>query len=287
MSRPLSLVLLGLGLGVVAEMAAHGWSYYTLDAIARVDHDAHAILRASGSTGRLYGVVGTVLILVNLLYFVRKHARILRGRGSLRTWMEVHVFAGLAGSALIVFHSAMQVRNQLAASASWALAILVTTGLIGRYMYGLLPRSESGEEEGEAAVKGRLSALRRELGERLREVERDPVWALLASFEGSRMGALGALAQLPALPFERLRQRRQLAGVARLIEHPGRTEAERLLLVDLATAALDATRRLTAITLYRELFTWWRALHRAFAIVMVLAVLLHVGVALYYGYAWG
>ncbi len=188
--RPLSWVLLFAGLAILASMAWHGWDYYRLDPAERFDHESHASLRASGFLGHGYGIAGTLLILANLLYFVRKHAGFLRGRGSLRAWMEVHVFAGLAGSGMIVFHSTFQARNHVAQAAAWSLSVLVVTGLVGRYVYALLPRSEAGDE------------------------------------------ATGA--------------------------------PERL----------------------RSFFVIWRALHRAFAIVMVLAMLVHVTVALYYGYSW-
>jgi len=139
-----------LGVGLALSMWWTGKAYYGIAPDDRFEHDSHSKLRAAGTIGHMYGIIGTVLILMNLLYFVRKKAKFMRGRGSLRAWMEVHVFAGLAGSTMIVFHSAFQVRNQVAELASISLAVLVVTGVLGRYMYGLLPHTMTGEEENEA-----------------------------------------------------------------------------------------------------------------------------------------
>lgn len=276
--RPLALLLVAAA--VTAALVAHGLDYYRLDAVGRVDHEAHHSLRSSGAVGHLYGIVGTALMLANLLYLARKHSRLLRGRGSLRGWMQVHVFAGLLGTILIVLHSAFQARNHVAQAAAWSLGVLVLTGLLGRYMYALVPRGEAGEEESEEAVRARVAALRRELAVRLQPEQRAVVWPL-ADTPVAEGGPVKALLRLPLLPLDRLRERRRIRDARAALASTGGD-----LVLDLATQLLEDSGRLRALARVRDLFVWWRALHRAFAIVMVLAMLVHVGVALYYGYTW-
>ncbi|HEX2571668.1 MAG TPA: hypothetical protein VH877_19060 [Polyangia bacterium] len=275
-----------LFLGVMLALWLHGRSYYALDPIERVDHAAHASLRASGTLGHLYGIAGTVLMLLNLLYFVRKRARLLRGRGSLRAWMNLHVLAGLGGASLILLHSAFLARNQVARLAAWSLVTLIVTGLAGRYLYGLLPHLPSGDEESESALRLRLGEARRNLGLRIagRPCARPWMKALPAWSAARTPGPLLALLQLPLLPLGHLRAQRALAGIEDRFGHELGAETPGLLAISRDILRLEQALRSAVV--YRNLFLWWRALHRAFAILMVLAMLFHVGVALYYGYRW-
>jgi hypothetical protein len=284
----LAIALTLVGVVLVIALWRHGRGYYTLPPSERIDHPEHASLRASGGVGHFYGIAGTVLILLNLLYFVRKQARFMRGRGSLRGWMEMHVFAGLLGTALIVFHSAFQVRNQVATAASWSLGVLVATGLLGRYMYALLPRSRTGDEEDVADVQARIGRNRRELALRVGESEsaREIFKMLSARTASTTSGPLTALVRLPLLPIDRLRDHRGRAAIREHLRAGAHAPEDLRVLDELVHAIMRDEAQRRAVTVYKDLFLWWRALHRAFALVMVAAMLVHVGVALYYGYRW-
>ncbi len=281
--RSLGFNLLMLaGLLGVAALWWWGRAYYAADLVARLDHPDHARLRASGLIGHGYGIAGTLLILTNLLYLLRKHAGFLRGRGKLRSWMGMHVFAGLVGTGLVLLHSTFQARNDITQAAALSLLILAVTGLVGRYLYGLLPRAADGEELDEATAMARCLELRSKLAEGLREGgEAAPTLQELGLRrpEPHRSNLIMALAELPLLPLQRTRaalRRRRL--VHRLAAWPEAAEV--------ADALLRLETSMRTATVFRSFFTWWRALHRAFALVMVLAMLVHVGVAVYYGYTW-
>ena len=61
----------------------------------------------SADTGLGYwlGIVGSLMMLVLLLYPLRKSARFLRSLGKVPTWFRSHMFLGIVGPMLIVFHS--------------------------------------------------------------------------------------------------------------------------------------------------------------------------------------
>ena len=71
----------------------------------------------------------------------------------MNTWLDVHVVTGLAGSVLVLFHSAFQLRTAIATTTALSLTIVVVTGLVGFYLNALLPRS------GLKALKERLAEL--------------------------------------------------------------------------------------------------------------------------------
>ena len=90
-----------LTLLLLAALAAYlywrGHGYYGTSIEGRFDHPDYRTLRASGPIGHGYGIVGTGLILTNLLYLVRRRLPRL-SIGSLRRWLDVHVIAGLVGA---------------------------------------------------------------------------------------------------------------------------------------------------------------------------------------------
>ena len=115
-----------------------GEDFYLSDLEARVEHSAYETMRPGGLVGHGYGIIGTILILANLLYLARR--RLARwSLGSMATWLNLHVLTGLTGSLLILFHSAFQFRTPIALVTAASLGVVVVTGIAGRYLYAWTP----------------------------------------------------------------------------------------------------------------------------------------------------
>ena len=83
--------------------------------------------------------VGSMLVLP--VYSIRRRVRALRALGSLRAWLDLHVFLGLQGFVLVAYHSVgISPRASLAAINFALVAVVVASGVAGRYVYGLVPR---------------------------------------------------------------------------------------------------------------------------------------------------
>ena len=217
----LHLLLGTLLLVLTVVLLYRGWGFYGLSLEDRVEHPDFRVLRPSGSLGNGYGFIALALTVANLAYLVRRHVAGAR-LGPMRIWLDLHVFTGLSAAVLATFHSAFQLRSPIAQASAASLAIVVLTGLIGRFFHALGP--------GDEATRLRL--------------------------------ALDAVEGAPP--------RRAQGGDAR--------EALRLV-----RAASDAEARAAGIA---ALVRSWRGLHRFFAMLMLVAVGLHAGVAWYFGYRW-
>jgi dihydropyrimidine dehydrogenase (NAD+) subunit PreT len=256
-----------------------GAEFYALDIATRVDHRDFRVLSPGSPVGHGYGIVGTAFILTNLLYLARR--RLARWHlGSMRAWLDIHVFTGLFGSALVVFHSAFQLRSAVATLTAISLGFVVSSGLIGRYFYGLTPEPDTA---------GLLRVLQ----------------ALDALAPGFARNVLGMLETLPK-PTEPARAslRTSLALIPSwLREYAARTRVLRSACDELlATHPLDADDRREAKRLSKQaivlagqpvralagahLLRSWRGLHRFMALLMILLVTLHVSVAWVFGYRW-
>lgn len=133
--------LVGLFL-IVILLFNYGWRYYRLPYKERPFDYHHDILRSSGVLGHTLSIVGAVMIATNFTYLLRKKGKIFTS-GSLEKWLDVHMLAGLSGWVLLSFHSSFHI-SRILAIAYYGLALVVITGLLGRYIYAHIPKHMGG-----------------------------------------------------------------------------------------------------------------------------------------------
>src|SRR3954464_12707405 len=104
-----AVILIAITIG----LAYRGWGFYRLSVEDRVEHPDFRQLRASGLYGNGYGWVAALLIVMNLSYLIRRRFGGSQ-HGSMRFWLEIHVFTGLIAASLVSFHSAFQLRTPVA-----------------------------------------------------------------------------------------------------------------------------------------------------------------------------
>jgi hypothetical protein len=259
-----------------------GFGFYRLSLAARPGHPDYRTLNPAGLLGHGYGVCGTALIFANLLYLVRRRfAQYLPDRlGSMTGWLNAHAFTGLTGSLLVAFHSAFQLRTPIAALTSASLGIVVATGLIGFYLHALLPKA------GLRPLKERLAEIQPLLPGFVTGVEesvkRVPVTTL--PHDASFLRTLVTIPRWMAEARVRRRGPTEAARADKLFRVLKRTEPElaRAFLVELGDLAAKEVDTNAGAAMMRS----WRSLHRFLAILLIVSVALHIGVAWYYGFRW-
>ena len=93
------------GLLIVAWLAFKGWDYYLLPRGQRIHSPLHGSLRAAGSWGQFVGIVATAFMLLNFLYPLRKRSKAMSGLGSIRGWLDFHMFVGFMSPLVITLPS--------------------------------------------------------------------------------------------------------------------------------------------------------------------------------------
>jgi hypothetical protein len=120
---------------------------------------ATGVPAAGGLVGHLMGVVGfTLMLLTETLYSLRKRA-MRRPRGSMRTWLRVHIVMGIVGPYLVLLHAAWSFKG-LAGALTALTGIVVASGFIGRYIYTAVPRTADGAVIEVQQLSAQLAALR-------------------------------------------------------------------------------------------------------------------------------
>jgi hypothetical protein len=90
------------------------------------------------------GWAGVASLVAMQIYSLRRRVRRLRHVGSLQAWLDAHIFLGLQGYLLVAYHSVgVSAKLELAAINFALVTIVVMTGLVGRYLFGLVARRSS------------------------------------------------------------------------------------------------------------------------------------------------
>lgn len=281
--RRFALLLALFGVSTVALLAVHGGAYYVQSSAARVQQPADRVLRPSGIWGHGVGIAATLVMLANFLYPLRKRARWMRSLGMVPLWLTFHISVGLMTPLVILFHAAFRFYNLIATFTYGSLLVVVTTGVIGRYIYSMVPGA-GGLRPGEMADLQRSwqelrAAVERDLSgepapEWLERLMADPVPAR----SSSRRRALQAVLSWPVFA---LRARAGARSLARRL--PASTARE------LHAGTGQMVRLRLQIEFFggiKRLLSTWRFGHSLLAIFLVLVIIVHVAVSVAFGYRW-
>lgn len=273
---------IALAIGIALALWLKGQDFYATHPWDRSAHPDYDSLRSSGSWGHGIGVGGTALILLNLTFMARRRLKAMRRFGALRLWMNMHVVTGLLGPLIVVFHTAFEPRTAVAMIALGSIGLLVLTGILGRFIYAMIPHTVSGAEMGKDELEQRLAEARAQLASAA--PPGDPLWQAIDKVSGKPLFVpKSSVACLFLLPYSVasntwLRLRLALIGRKRRDWHEVHHSVTDVVLI---------RRRLGTLALYRRLLSWWRGLHRVAALVMVVTMTIHVVVLLYLGYGGG
>jgi hypothetical protein len=237
--------------------------------------------------GYALGIIGGSLMLVLLVYSLRKRWTWLAFLGSTPAWFRFHMVLGIAGPVCILYHSNFATGATNSNVALFSMLTVAGSGLIGRYIYahihhGLYGRKlELGElragADGLRSLSGRISFLP-ELVTRIDTAEQRLLKA------GPHLSFLG-FAKPVVVGTAALKARWELHHYIRHSLHAGARrsavvalEHKRLGLTARAYVdrRLAATRRVASFEGYERLFSLWHALHIPLIFMMVIAAVIHV-----------
>ena len=126
---------------------------------------AVGIPAASGFLGHTLGILGFgMMLMTEILYSLRKRA-LRRPWGTMRSWLQFHIFTGIVGAYLVFLHSAWSF-NGLAGGLVFMTAVVVTSGFIGRYIYTAVPRTADGVVIEAQELQVQLTQAREEVARR-------------------------------------------------------------------------------------------------------------------------
>jgi hypothetical protein len=280
---------------LILALTVYGFDYYTLGSADRPFSPKYAALRPSGTVGLKLGWLGVFMFLVIFLYPLRKHWSWLMKKGNSRHWLDYHVILGIAAPFVIAFHSSFKFRG-FAGMAFWIMFAVSVSGVIGRYLYGQIPRNLKAAE----MTQKELQEFHQQLAGQLKQqrlVSEHDLRALLTLPSRERVQQLSmvtALGYMFALDIARTlrvaRLRRHalsfgeklttLGGFLKTSNH----DVEKAVGVAREDAALS--KRILFLKRSEQVFHLWHVVHRPFSYTFALLALFHIGLEVAMGFRW-
>lgn len=262
-------------ISVLVFLVITGWEYYLTPVEERFFHDAHNNLKPSGLYGHGYGVIGSLMMLVGVSgYMLRKRLPSLQRLGILKHWLEFHIFLCTTGPLLVLFHTAFKFGGLVAVS-FWSMVAVVLSGIIGRFLYVRIPRTIQGKELSiEELQKERLK-----ISERLQQSTAAPDLSTDSSPGIISPGISGMMKEW------RLSRKRIRAFVFEL-NKADYASSDRKTLLSLFRRQEELRRRIVSLKVMQKFFKYWHVAHLPFALLMLIVMIIHIGVAVAFGYVW-
>ena len=233
------------------------------------------------------------MFLCIFLYPLRKRWAWLGRQGSSRHWLDNHVLLGLAAPFVIALHAAFKFRG-FAGIAFWIMLAVSLSGVIGRYLYGQIPRSLNAAELSLKEVQD----IQAKLGEQLAEqkiLPQSDLRALLNLPSPERVQKLPtvvALVYMMLLDLSRVfkiatLRRHHLSfgeqifalGGLRKTTHP---ELERA--IEVAREEASIAKRVLFLSCSQKVFHLWHVVHKPFSYTFALLAIIHIVLVAMMGY---
>jgi hypothetical protein len=237
--------------------------------------------------GYYLGLVGSIFMLLLLLYPLRKRMQFLQRAGELRNWFRVHMFLGIAGPVLILYHSTLRVASLNAAVAFYSMLIVAGSGIIGRFIYTKIHHGLYGHQatlrerqehlglEGES-LKSKFHFAPR-VEQRLKELE-------AYAADQTHLGLLGVRRFLALAVRTRYAYWRSMREVGQILSRAAAERSwprgEKAHRVRVARRILKGYMRelqeVAQFRTYERLFSLWHVLHVPFVFMLVFSAIIHV-----------
>ena len=237
-------------------------------------------LTAESGLGYALGIIGSVFMLLLLLYPARKHARWARHLGRVKYWFRAHMILGIAGPLCILYHCNFQLGSTNSNITLFVMLTVAISGIFGRYFYTRIHYGLYGRK----AALSELSSTQAFTTSRLSEV------ISLAPQLRNRIDKISATSNgwAPDFLIGGFLMHWRYWSIQPTLERAYRITADRkqwdkkTYRHNLQTARshlhdfLAASRKIHEFAIYQRLFSLWHVLHVPLFVMLVLSATVHV-----------
>ena len=279
------ILLYVLTLCSIAYLFYAGGEYYELSRLDRPHHDLHKSWKPGGYFGHGLGIVGSTLMVILFLYSVRKRFRFMQNSGDIRYWLNYHIWMGVTGPVLVIFHTTFKFGGIVSIS-FWSMVAVALSGVFGRYIYIQIPRTLSGNAMTAKEIEEQDSEFEKTLKEDF-QLDESIVQKLLSVSGLEVISAKKGISSLFYLILNDFQMHSRLNSIIKSLE-----KSKAVVSSDLKTLKIIARkrnilhRRMAFLQTAHRLLHYWHVIHRPFAIVMIIIMLIHVAIAILFGYRW-
>lgn len=268
----------------IIYLAVKGWTYYQLPLPERPHHPMYQQWKPGGKVSHGLGVLGSLMMILLLLYSLRKRTRIFNGWGLLSHWLNIHIFFGIVGPLLVILHTTFKL-NGLVSVSFWSMVAVALSGVFGRFIYIQIPRNIAGIELNKDDAKRMSDSLKNNIIQKYQLNERE--FVALEKFIGVYFTTDSFFKSLMSLIFVDVYlffKKRFIYRRIRIRFNIPRDQIKTLVNLTVQQAKLE--RRIQFWNQIQQIFHYWHVIHKPFAVVMYLIMIVHVAIAVWLGYTW-
>ncbi|MDH4125006.1 MAG: pyridine nucleotide-disulfide oxidoreductase [Gammaproteobacteria bacterium] len=245
------------------------------------------LITPDNGVGYWLGIIGGTLMLLLLLYPLRKRMKLLHRLGTTRSWFQLHVVLGLLGPLLILYHSNFKLGAFNSNVALYSMLLVAGSGIVGRHIYAHIHRNLGGHQLTLAELQRELSvSLEKSHGlARLMPEFTARIQAMSTQLRGHEITRSIGIGRSLRWTFTHHFLRFSLLLTARReLRAAARTSAvvmadQKRLRRTVSRYVRDYTTlvgRVSQFSFYERLFALWHVFHLPIFFIMVLAALIHV-----------
>jgi hypothetical protein len=236
--------------------------------------------------GYALGVVGGSMMLLLLLYPLRKRVRWLGFMGSMPVWFKIHMVLGVLGPLLVLFHANFSTGATNSNVALVCMLVVSGSGLFGRYFYTQIHHGLYGNRATLTELRATAQRLHGQattvqflpdLANRLEKAEQRlmtmSAWPGLKLLSPVLLAASSMNARYRLRRYIRLELIAASRASATLAQHRKRLNTVACEYVD---RRLNAARRVGTFQAYERLFSLWHVLHLPLFFMLLIAGIVHV-----------
>jgi len=244
-------------------------------------------LTAESGLGYILGIIGSLLMLVLMLYPLRKKARFMRNWGSIPHWFRFHMMAGIIGPVMVLFHANFQLGSLNSKVVLGSTLLVAGSGIFGRYLYTKIHYGLYGKRASLEQLHDLISNNQDNLAAVF--VYAPKIQQRLLSFDEAVLkpssGVLQSIGRVFMIDFRRrwtqvritLVLRRALKVTARRNQWSRREKTRQFRAANrLISKHLTAVLKVAEFSFYERFFSLWHILHMPLFLLLVIALLMHV-----------
>ena len=244
-------------------------------------------LTAESGPGYWLGVAGASIMLVLLLYPLRKRLKIMHGLGRVAGWFRLHMMLGIIGPVLIVLHSNFKLGSLNRSLALMTMLTVVTSGIVGRYLYGKVHKGLYGSQLQIREIGEDFSALEEFIGNNFaRDPEVKARLHTLSKIMTTTPTSFLAALRLAIFCGTHIRQVRRFvrprarAAALQSARANGLSRTERRAHIKAADQMLEiyfsAARKAGRLALFERMLSLWHAFHLPLFVLLGLTTGIHI-----------
>jgi len=250
------------------------------------ENRADSFLSATDGWGYKLGIIGGSMMLVLLLYPLRKKLRFMQSWGPVKYWFRTHMLFGVLGPILILFHSNFHLGSTNSNVALLCMLLVASSGLVGRYIYTRIHFGLYGNRATLEELRKDLHITRNNLGHHTKLSPR--ILEAMKAYERLMLRKRVFMMHLMMLPLIYLKSRFLLSRIKRAMRQELRIfarknkwdrktykqfkEETRYLFREYYLCV----RKTGQLSVYAHLFSIWHVMHFPLFILMVISGIVHV-----------